>query len=96
MSVGPAEFTLYTVDGESSRVTSFAGYSFARAEPVEGADGEIYWLTQDGELAGWGYRYPDSGEFRIRAVYLNSAQERRSVYLEQSELDELPEATPAP
>lgn len=96
VSVGPAEFTLFTVDGEESRVTSFAGYSFARAEPVEGANGEIYWLTQDGDLAGWGYRYPDSGEFRIRAVYLNSAGERRSVYLEQSELEELPEATPAP
>jgi hypothetical protein len=96
VSVGPDEFTLYTVDGGSTRVTSFAGYSFARAEPEEGADGEVYWVTQDGGLAGWAYRYPDSGEFRIRAVYLNSAGERRSVYLEQSELDELPEATPAP
>jgi hypothetical protein len=96
VSVGPDEFTLYTVDGESSRVTSFSGYSFARAEPEEGADGEVYWVTQDGDLAGWAYRYPDSGEFRIRAVYLNAAGERRSVYLEQSELDELPEATPAP
>jgi len=96
VSVGPDEFTLYTVDGESSRVVSFAGYSFARAEPEEGDDGEVYWVTQDGDLAGWAYRYPDSGEFRIRAVYLNSAGERRSVYLEQSELDEIPEATPAP
>ena len=96
VSVGPDEFTLYTVDGESSRVTSFAGYSFARAEPEEGDDGAVYWVTQDGDLAGWAYRYPDSGEFRIRAVYLNSAGERRSVYLEQSELDDIPEATPAP
>jgi len=96
VAVGPDEFTLYTVDGESSRVTSFAGYSFARAEPEEGTDGEVYWVTQDGDLAGWAYRYPDSGEFRIRAVYLNSAGERRSVYLEQSELDEFPEATPTP
>ena len=96
VSVGPEEFTLYTVDGGSSRVTSFAGFSFARAEPEEGADGEVYWVTQDGDLEGWAYRYPDSGEFRIRAVYLNSDGERRSVYLEQSELDELPEATPAP
>jgi hypothetical protein len=96
VSVGPAEFTLYTTDGESSRVTSFDGYSFARAEPEEGDDGEVYWVTQDGDLAGWAYRYPDSGEFRIRAVFLNSAGERRSVYLEQSELDEVPEATPAP
>jgi len=96
VSVGPAEFTLYTPDGDQSRVTSFAGYSFARAEPEEGDDGAVYWVTQDGDLAGWGYRYPDSGEFRIRAVYLSSTGERRSVYLEQSELDEIPEATPAP
>lgn len=96
VSVGPAEFTLYTPDGESSRVTSFAAFSFARAEPIQGDDGEVYWVTQDGELAGWAYRYPDSGEFRIRAVFLNSAGERRSAYLEQSELDEVPEATPAP
>lgn len=96
VSVSPDEFTLYTVDGESSRVVSYAAYSFARAEPEEGDDGEVYWVTQDGDLAGWAYRYPDSGEFRIRAVYLNSAGERRSVYLEQSELDEVPEATPAP
>jgi hypothetical protein len=96
VSVGPDEFTLYTVDGESSRVVSFDGYSFARAEPEEGGDAEVYWVTQDGDLAGWAYRYPASGEFRIRAVYLNSAGERRSVYLEQNELDEIPEATPAP
>ena len=96
VSVGPEEFRLYTPDGASTRVTSFAGFSFALAEPEEGSDGEVYWVTQDGDLEGWAYRYPDSGEFRIRAVYLNSAGERRSVYLEQSELDELPEATPAP
>lgn len=100
VSVAPAEFTLYALGGDgnvsSTRISSFAGYSFARAEPEEGEDGEVYWVTQDGDLAGWAYRYPDSDEFRIRAVYLNSAGERRSVYLEQSELDEIPEATPAP
>jgi hypothetical protein len=96
VSVGPEEFTLFTVDGGDSRVTSFAGYSFARAEPVEGSDGDVYWVTQDGDLEGWAYRYPDSGEFRIRAVFLNSSGERRSVYLEQSDLAQLPEATPAP
>ena len=96
VSVAPDEYPLYTVDGESIRVASFAGYSFAQVEPIQGADGEVYWVTQDGNLAGWAYRYPDSGEFRIRAVYLNSAGERRSVYLEQSELDDFPEAPPAP
>lgn len=96
VSVAPDQYPLYTIDGESTRVASFAGYSFAQVEPVQGADGEVYWVTRDGNLAGWAYRYPDSGEFRIRAVYLNSAGERRSVYLEQSELDDFPEGPPAP
>lgn len=96
VSVAPDNYTLYSVDSDAVRVASFAGYSFAQVAPVEGADGEVYWVTQDGNLAGWAYRYPDSGEFRIRAVYLNSAGERRSVYLEQSELDDFPEAPPAP
>jgi len=96
VSVAPDEYPLYTVDGESTRIASFAGYSFAQVEPVQGADGEVYWVTQDGNLAGWAYRYPDSGEFRIRAVYLNADGERRSVYLEQSELDDFPEGPPAP
>lgn len=96
VSVAPDAYPLYTVDGETIRVASFAGYSFARVDPVQGADGEVYWVTQDGNLAGWAYRYPESGEFRIRAVYLNSAGERRSVYLEQSALDDFPEAPPAP
>ena len=99
VSVGPAEYTLYQVDAAGNdvdtRVTSFSGFSFAEAEPVDGAGG-VVWVTQDGDLAGWGYRYPDSGEFRIRVVYLSDSGERRSEYLEQEELTEMPEATPAP
>lgn len=100
VSVGPTEYRLFSLDGDGavtdSRVTSFANYSFARAEPTEGADGDAYWVTQDGDLAGWAYTYPESGEFRVRAVFLNSADERRSEYLEQDELTQVPEATPAP
>jgi hypothetical protein len=100
VSVAPEEYTLYDLNGAGevarTRVTSFGNYSFARAEPVEGADGEAYWTTQDGDLAGWSYRYPDSGEFRVRAVFFNNAGERRSEYLEQDELTQVPEATPAP
>ena len=96
VSVAPDNYTLFSADDDSVRVASFAGYSFAQVAPVQGADGAVYWVTQDGNLAGWAYRYPDSGEFRIRAVYLSSAGERRSVYLEPSELDELPEDPPAP
>lgn len=100
VSVGPARYTLFALDGSGSVVDetelTFAGYSFARAEPIIGSDGAVYWVTQDGDLAGQAYRYPDSGEFRIRAVFLNAADERRSIYLEQEALTVLPEATPAP
>ena len=101
VSVGPTAFTLFEVDDLTGEVTdttttSFAGFSFAGAEPIRGADGQIYWETQDGDLTGWSYRYPDSGEFRIRAVFLNDDGERRSAYLEESELTVFPEATPAP
>ena len=101
VSVGPeVDFTLYQLDGAgevaASRVTSFPDFSFARAQPVGGADGSVYWVTQDGDLAGWAYTAPASGEFRIRAVFLSSGGERRSEYLPDDELDELPEATPAP
>jgi len=99
VSVSPAEYTLYQVDPAGNdvdtRVTSFRGFSFAEAEPVDAAEG-VVWVTQDGNLAGWGYRYPDSGEFRIRVVYFSDSGERRSEYLEQEELTEMPEATPAP
>lgn len=53
-------------------------------------------MTQNGALVGFGYRYPDSGDFRIRAVFLNNEGDRRSAFLDEAELDQLPEATPAP
>lgn len=53
-------------------------------------------MTREGDLTGWAYRYPDSGEFRIRAVFLSGAGDRRSAYLEQDQLETFPEATPAP
>ncbi len=100
VSVAPDEYTLFELDTAGdvadSRVTSFGNYSFAQAEPIQGSDGDAYWVTQDGNLAGWSYRYPDSGDFRVRAVFLNQAGERRSEYLEEGQLTEVPEATPAP
>lgn len=100
VSVAPDEYTLFQLDGNDevadTRISAFDGFSFARVEAIEGADGETYWVTQDGDLAGWSYRYPDSGAFRIRAVFLNDAGERRSEYLEEDQLTEVPEATPAP
>ena len=99
VSVAPSDYTLYLFnDGTAGdgRPVAFDQFSFARVEPVQGDDGAVYWVTQDGGLAEFAYRYPDSGDFRIRAVFLNEAGERRSVYLEDDRLAELPEATPAP
>jgi hypothetical protein len=99
VSVGPSSYTLYALEGglvTDELTVGFDRFSFARVEPEEGDDGEVYWLTQDGDLAGYAYRYPDSGDFRIRAVFVNADGDRRSAYLDQDELDRMPEATPAP
>jgi hypothetical protein len=100
VSVGPEGYTLYALDDDGEvvdeREASFGGFSYARAEPRQGADDEVYWETVDGGLEGWSYRYPDSGDFRVRAVFRSSDRDRRSAYLEQEELTELPEGTPAP
>jgi hypothetical protein len=99
VSVSPSSYTLYAfADGAvtDTRTVAFDQFSFAQVEPEAGDDGEVYWLTQDGSLAGFAYRYPDSGDFRIRAVFLNDAGDRRSAFLDEDELDQLPEATPAP
>ena len=99
VSVGPASYTVYALEDDSvvqRRTVGFDHFSFARVDPVAGDDGEAYWLTQNGDLAGYAYRYPDSGLFRIRAVFLTEAGDRRSAYLDQADLDQLPEATPAP
>jgi hypothetical protein len=100
VSVAPDSYTLFSLDGDNvvngSRNATFAGYSFAQVEPARGADGQTYWVTSDGGLTGWAYLFPDSGDFNVRAVFLNDAGARRSIYLDQSELTVFPEATPAP
>jgi hypothetical protein len=100
VSVGPEGYLLYSLDRDGdvtgTREASFAGFSYARAEPREGSDGRVYWETQEGGLEGWSYRYRASGDFRIRAVFLNDDGERRSEFLPEDELNEMPEATPAP
>lgn len=100
VSVAPGQYVVFSLDGsgnvDDTREPSFEGFSFARVEPTEGADGEVYWVTQEGGLSGWAYRYPDSGDFRIRAVFRSTSGERRSQYLEQDQLTDLPTATPAP
>jgi hypothetical protein len=100
VSVGPGSNLLFEVDDDGDvsdqRRASFTDFSFARVEPIEGDDGEVYWRTEDGGLAGLAYLSPDSGEFRIRAVFIDDDGDRRSVYLEPDELTRFPEATPAP
>jgi hypothetical protein len=100
VSVGPREYTLFRVNRNGEAVdtleTSFDGFSFAPVDPREGADGDVYWETAEGGLEGWSYLYPDSGRFRVRAVFLSSDGGRRSAYLIRDELTEFPEATPAP
>ena len=56
----------------------------------------MFWVTAEGGLRRWSYLYPDSGSFRVRAVFLSSDGERRSAYLTDDQLTEFPEATPAP
>ncbi len=100
VSVGPGSNLLFEVDDDGSvgdqRLGSFNDYSFARVEAIQGTDGEVYWRTQDGGLAGLAYRYPESAEFRIRAVFIDDGGSRRSIYLEEEDLTTFPEATPAP
>jgi hypothetical protein len=101
VAVGPEGYTLYSLDGDgdvsdTTLDASFGNFSHARVEPQEGNDDRVYWETQNGNLEGWSYRYPDSGNFRVRAVFLSPERERRSEYLSEEELTEMPEATPAP
>lgn len=100
VAVGPERYTLFDLNRLGRVVdelqTSFDGFSFAPATPREGADDGVYWETTDGGLEGWSYRYPNSGSFRVRAVFLSSNGQRRSAYLTGDELTEFPEATPAP
>lgn len=100
VSVAPRTYRLFRFNQNGvvadERRTSFDGFSFARVEPRSGANVEVYWRTAEGGLEGWSYIYPDSGRFRIRAVYLNDQGERRSAYLSRAELAVFPEGTPAP
>jgi hypothetical protein len=100
VSVSPGGYLLFMLNGSGQvigeREASFGGYSFARVEPGADADGRAYWRTIQGGLFGWSYRYPDSGDFRIRAVFLNPNRDRRSQYLDESALDQVPVADPTP
>ena len=42
--------------------TSFDGFSYARADPARGADGDVFWLTAEGGLRRWSYTLPRVGQ----------------------------------
>lgn len=100
VAVGPGSNLLFEIDDEGNvgdeRRATFDGFSFAPVEPIQGTDGGVYWRTEDGGLAGLAYHAPESGEFRIRAVFTDDDGSRRSVYLDEADLNDFPEATPAP
>lgn len=100
VAVAPGTYTLYLVGPDGSiddeRGVGFDGFSFARAQPVSSAEGDALWVVEEGPLAGYAYRFADSGDFRVRAVFLSDAGERRSLYLEDDELEQVPEETPTP
>jgi hypothetical protein len=100
VSVRPQTYRLFRFNRigvvADERRTEFEGFSFAPVQPRRGADVEVFWRTTDGGLEGWSYVFPDSGTFRIRAVFVNDQGERRSAYLSDDELTVFPEATPAP
>ena len=91
---------LYSSDAwatSTTRETSFAGFSFAQVEPEEGSEDAVYWVTQDGDLAGWAYRcarlrrlpHPSGLPQRRPASGVRSTSSSRALH-------EVPEATPAP
>lgn len=82
--------------GTDELVVDFNDSSFARVEPRDGPDGEAEWVTLDGDLVGWAYRAPESGDFRIRAVFLDGSGSRSSYDLDDEAVRTVPEATPAP
>ena len=100
VSVGPGSYTIYFVDQFGSiletRTVGFDDFSFARASPISGEGGDALWVIQDGDLSGYAYDFPESGEFRVRAVFLAGGGERRSFYLEDAEMNQVPQETPAP
>jgi hypothetical protein len=100
VAVAPDDYTLFRLNADGEVVdtldTGFDNFSHAAVRPRQGAEGDVYWETTAGSLDGWSYRYPASGPFRVRAVFINADGDRRSAYLTDDQLTEFPESTPAP
>jgi hypothetical protein len=91
VSVTAGDYTLYLVNagGElvGSRAATFSRQSQATVQRINASNGLRHWRTVVGEYAGLSYVYPDSGPFRVRAVYTRLADgSRASEFLSEDEL----------
>ena len=90
VSVSAGDYTLYAVasDGAlaASRDATFSRNSQAMVERIVASSGLRHWRTVEGEYAGLSYIYPESGDFRIRAVYRRPDGARSSTLLPEDEL----------
>ena len=101
MSVGPRSYTLFRINDDGEVVDdreSVVRRLLLRARAVRATEPMARCTGRRAKAASEAGRtcYPDSGNFRVRAVFLSSDGERRSAYLTGDELTEFPEATPAP
>jgi hypothetical protein len=90
VSVSAGDYTLYSVTAAGAiagqRDATFSRGSQARVEQVTASNALRHWRTLQGEYTGLSYIYPESGPFRIRAVYTRPDGSRASELLPESEL----------
>lgn len=100
VSVEPTKYAIFRVS-QSGQITATSSATYSRSSrapvaPREGSNGLVWWETLEGGNTGWSYIYPDSGDFRIRAVFLSPEGERRVRQLPDEERTVFPSATPSP
>jgi hypothetical protein len=90
VSVSEGDYTLYAVNGAGEitgqRGATFSRNSQAQVEEVDAPNGTKHWRTTNGAYTGLSYIYPDSGDFRIRAVYERPDGGRSSEVLPEDEI----------
>jgi hypothetical protein len=101
VSVGPQGYILFDLTDANEigvqRGASFENFSVAPVRPVVSAEERVLWLTTRGDLAGWAYMYPESGDFNIRQVFQDVDGNRSgSQVIDQDDLGTFPETDPTP
>jgi hypothetical protein len=90
VSVSEGDYTLYQVNAAGdlvgSRNATFSRNSQSPVDRIVASNGLLHWRTREGEYVGLSYIYPDSGDFRIRAVYTRSDGSRSSEFVPEDEL----------